>query len=168
MRRIAVAVTALFVAAACTPEPREGEGEAEAAWVSGTVDERFQQMGDQLGGFSQSMLEVGRRYEELHWAVQDGNWDYALYQAEKIADATERGILRRPGRAASARSLLLDGPLPDFQEVLASRDGDRIRRGLTELTAACNACHVAEDMAFVVVGPPPARTTSVQRPEPRR
>jgi hypothetical protein len=168
MHRTAIAVAALFILAACASEPMEGEGEGGSAWLSGTVDERFQQVGDQLGGFSQSMLEVGRRYEELHWAVQDGNWEYADYQAEKIGDAIERGIHRRPGRATSARNLFLDGPLPDFQEILASRDGEPIRRGLTELTAACNACHVAEDMAFVIVGPPPARTTSVQPPESRR
>jgi hypothetical protein len=168
MTRIACAVAFLLAIAACSAEPPEAEGEGGAAWLSGTADERFQQVGDQLGGFSQSMLEVGRRYGELHWAVRDGNWEYADYQTEKIGDAIERGIIRRPGRAASARDLFLDGPLPDFQEALASRDGERARRAMTELTAACNACHVAEDMAFVVVGPPAARTTSVQPPEARR
>jgi hypothetical protein len=32
------------------------------------------------------------------------------------------------------------------------------------VAAAGNACNVAEDMAFVVLGPPPARTGLVQPP----
>lgn len=153
-----------WIPLACAPEPPslEGEGEGGAAWLSGTVDERFQSVGDQLGGFSQTMLEVGLRYGELYWAVEDGNWRLAEYQAEKIGDATERGIVRRPGRAQSARTLFLDGPLPRFQEALEGRDRERIRSAFDELTAACNACHVAEDMEFVVVGPPPNRATTVR------
>jgi hypothetical protein len=153
-----------WIPVACAPEPPslEGEGEGGAAWLSGTVEERFQSVGDQLGGFSQTMLEVGLRHGELHWAVEDGNWRLAEYQTEKIGDAIERGIVRRPGRASSARDLFLDGPLPAFREALESRDEERIRSSFRELTAACNACHVAEDMEFVVVGQPPARTTTVQ------
>jgi len=159
-----------LLASACAPDApqQEGEGEGGAAWLSGTVDERFQQVGDQLGGFSQSMLEVGQRYAELHWAVEDGNWEHAGYQTEKIGDAVERGIIRRPGRGASASEMFLTGPLPDFEEALATRDPERIRQGLNDLTTACNQCHVAEDMAFIQVGPPPARTSAVQPREDHR
>lgn len=161
-----LAAAMAWIPLACAPEPPslEGEGEGGAAWLSGAVDERFQAVGDQLGGFSQTMLEVGLRYGELHWAVQDGNWRLAEYQAEKIGDAIERGIIRRPGRAPSARDLFLDGPLPEFEEALEGRNREQIRSAFNELTAACNACHVAEDMAFVEIGPPPARTTTVRPP----
>lgn len=139
-----------------------GEGEGGAAWLSGTVDERFQMTGEQFAGFSATMFEVAHRYRELHWAVVDGNLAYADYQAEKIGDAIERGIVRRPGRAESARSLFLDGPLPAFRDALAEGNEDDVTRALQELTAACNQCHVAEEMEFVVVGPPSERSTIVQ------
>jgi hypothetical protein len=158
------------VLAACAPgSPElEGEGEAEAEWLSGTVDERFRKVGEQLGGFSHTMQDVALRYRELHWAVEDRNWEYARYQAEKIEATIEAGIVRRPGRAASARDLFLDGPAPDLREALDSGDEARIRRARSELTAACNACHVAEGMPFIVVGPPPVRETPVQPLDSRR
>lgn len=174
LRRPAPAVLPAVVAGAilsgCAPEPRalEGEGEGGAAWLSGTVDERFQMVGDQLAGFSQAMLEVGARYRELHWALEDGNWEHAEYQTEKIGDAVERGIVRRPGRAESARTLFLEGPLPRMLEALESRHEERIEDEFEAFTAACNACHVAEEMEFLVIGPPPTRTTPVQPLDRRR
>lgn len=158
-------LAAVVLCTGCQPpaelEPH-GQGEGGAEWVAGTVDERFQMVGEQFAGFSATMFEVAHRYRELHWAVEDGNLDHAEYQAEKIGDAIERGILRRPGRAESARSLFLDGPLPAFRDALAGGDAADVTRAFDELTAACNQCHVAEDMAFVVVGPPAERSTIVQ------
>jgi hypothetical protein len=157
----------LLLAAGCeaapapAPEWLEGEGEGGAAWISGTVDERFQQVGDQLAGFSSTMFEVAHRYRELHWAVKDGNWPYADYQVEKIAGPVERGIVRRPARAASARDLFLGTPVDDLRSALHEGDEEAVVGAFQEFTAACNQCHVAEDMAFVVVGAPEARSTVV-------
>jgi hypothetical protein len=166
--RLGVAAWALTLAmAGCAQPPAApltGAGEGGAAWLSGPVDDRFQAVGEQFGGFSQTMLEVGLRYGELHWAIEDGNWDYARYQAEKIGDAIERGTVRRPGREASSRALFLDGPLPAFQEALDTADGDRIRANFVSLTEACNRCHVAEQMGFLMVGPPDARAATLLRP----
>lgn len=156
---------ALLVAACGADEPSlEGTGEGGAEWLSGTVDERFQAVGEQLGGFSQTMLEVGQRYEHLHWAIQDGNLGHASYQAEKIGDAIERGIVRRPGRARSARALFLDEELPALRAAIDQDAG--VEQAFERLTRACNACHVAEDMGFLRVGPPPRRSGPVLAPEP--
>jgi hypothetical protein len=168
-RRLGLAgvILALLFAAGCAPPdtpPTSGSGDGGAAWLSGSVDERFQAVGDQFGGFSQTMLEVGLRYTDLHWAIEDGNWEYARYQAEKIGDAIERGTVRRPGRDTSSRALFLDGPLPALMEAIDSGEGDRIRGSFTSLTDACNRCHVAEQMGFLVVGPPDVRVTTLQRP----
>jgi hypothetical protein len=156
----------MLVAAGCAPEPTPitGSGDGGAAWLSGSVDERFQAVGDQFGGFSQTMLEVGLRYADLYWAIEDGNRDYARYQAEKIGDALARGAVRRPGREASSRALFLDGPLPALLQALDDGEDERMRASFTSLTDACNRCHVAEQMGFLVVGPPEVRVTTLQRP----
>jgi hypothetical protein len=158
-------IAAAVLWAGCQPVSEldpHGEGEGGAAWVAGTVGERFQMVGEQFAGFSATMFEVAHRYRELHWAVEDGNLAYADYQAEKIGDAIERGIVRRPARAASARALFLDGPLPAFRDALADGNEEQAARAFEELTAACNQCHVAEEFGFVVVGPPAERSTVVQ------
>ena len=38
------------------------------------------------------MVETGYRYQELYWAGQDENWEYADYQLEKIKIAIENGL----------------------------------------------------------------------------
>jgi hypothetical protein len=166
--RLALAAATLLFIGGCAPPDApslEGEGEGGAAWISGTVDERFQQVGDQLAGFSATMFEVAHRYRELHWAIEDGNYAYADYQNAKISDAIELGILRRPGRAESARALFLGGPVETLSAALEEGDADAVRVAFDGLTAACNQCHVAEEMAFVRVGAPAERSTVVQ-PEP--
>ncbi len=144
--------------------PSEGTGEGGAAWLSGSVDERFQRVGDQLAGFSGTMWEVAYRYEEAHWAVQDGNWPYAHYQAEKLQDAMERGVVRRPAREASARTLFLDGPLPAFLDVLEGGQVEEVEEAWGHVVDACNACHVAEAVPFIRVTAPEERSSFV-RPE---
>lgn len=166
-------LASLLVVAGCDAtttgeEGPTGEGEGGSAWLSGTVDERFQDVGDQLGGFSQTMLEVGHRYSELHWAIEDENWEYASYQVEKIGDAVARGIVRRPGRAESAESLFLNGPVEQMLEALGDGRPEAVQDEFSEFTAACNNCHVREEMEFVWIGPPAERTTPVQSPDPNR
>ncbi len=161
----AVLASAFLFLAACdtgTPPALEGSGAGGAEWISGTVDERFQQVGDQFAGFSSTMFEVAHRYRELSWAVEDGNWEYATYQTEKIADAIELGIIRRPARGESAETLFLGSPVDEMLAALETGDARTVSQEFQEFTAACNQCHVAEDMAFVVVGPPEFRSTVVQ------
>jgi len=146
------------------PPALQGFGEGGAAWIEGTVDERFQQVGEQLAGFSQTMFEVGVRYEHLYWAVEDGNWAYAEYQVDKIEDAVERGILRRPGRAQSAESLFLDEPVRSLRAALEAADRAAVEEAFDAFTVACNQCHVAEAMEFVIVAPPETRSIPIRPP----
>lgn len=63
------------------------------------------------------MVETGYRYQELYWAGQDQNWEYADYQIEKIKIAIENGLERRPKRAKSAEHLLTY-ILPEMKKAL--------------------------------------------------
>lgn len=146
--------------AACAGDQRTDYGEGE--WLRGTVDERFEQVEEQFGGFSQAMWEVSYRYVELYWAGQDMNWGYAAYQAEHIREAMEAGLERRPARAASAQAFL-NVDLPALEESIAQRDSENFREQFRALTASCNSCHVAEDVGFIQVGVPEARISPAGR-----
>jgi hypothetical protein len=158
-------ILTLLLLPACQDMERselEGQGQGGAAWISGSVDERFQLIGEQMGGFSSSKWEVAHRYNDLYWAIQDENWAYADYQVDNISSAIERGMIRRPGRAESSQNLFLGTPVDDLLAALEAGDGQAVGQAFTEYTAACNQCHVAEEMDFIVVGPPEARSTVVQ------
>lgn len=69
---------------------------AQGDWIKGTETEQIKTIEKQFRGFDNAMVETGYRYQELYWAGQDQNWEYADYQIEKIKIAIENGLERRP------------------------------------------------------------------------
>lgn len=144
-------------------DPRAG-GEAPAppspdVWLRGSVDERLAQVSRHLRGFDVAMVETGHRYGELWWAGRDRNWPYAAYQLDKIGLAIGHGLERRPKRAASAR--MLEGPVAALRAAIEHRDAAAFEAAFDNLTATCNACHVAEQVGFMRVAPPAHRPSPI-------
>ena len=131
-------------------------------WLRGLVDERFATVATQLRGFDVAMVEVGYRYGELTWAGRDRNWPYAAYQLEKIETAIRNGVVRRPKRGASAR--MIEEPLAQLRAAAEQHDPVAFDTAFATLTTTCNACHVAEQVAFVQVAPPVDRRSPVVAP----
>ncbi len=162
--QIATLAAALAVAG-CDDARREPAAPAPAAspaadtWLRGSVDERFAQVARHLRGFDVAMVETGYRYGELYWAGRDGNWDHALYQLGKLETAVTNGVERRPKRAASARTL--EEPVRAMKAVLEARDAAGFEPAFATLTARCNACHAAEQVAFIHIAAPTIRVSPV-------
>jgi hypothetical protein len=154
----AAATILVVLLAAC-----DGAAEPEARglgggddWPAGDVGERIEALADHIGGFSRAMLEVGYRYNELYFAGSEGNWPLAAYHAEKIGDAIDDGIERRPARGRSARPFL-DRDLPALKAAVEARDGEAFLREYDRLTHACNLCHQLEGMEFIGIVRPERR-----------
>ena len=113
----------------------------------------------QLRGFDATMAEVGYRYTEMYFGVVEGNWDYALYTAEKIGVAIQNGLERRPKRRANAEGLFLKSVYPAVLEALKQKDAALFKERFDAMRAACNACHVAEEVPFIRVGVPAQQLT---------
>lgn len=145
-----------FVVCGCERESTRG------AWLPDDESARVATIERQFRGFDVAMAETGYRYRELFFAGQDGNWEYARYQSEKIRAVVERGVERRPRRAASANMLY-----PALERVdAAARSGSRdaFDEAFVRLTETCNACHRAETMGFVVVRAPDVRAVVTSGP----
>ena len=116
-----------------------------------------------LRGLDVAMVEVGYRYQELYWAGADENWAFADYQLKKIELALENALLRRPKRRPSSEALF--APSLDAIRLVVSaperRDFDGAFAGLT---AACNACHVAEGVPSFRVEIPSDRPSPIRAP----
>ena len=140
-----------------------GTEEVEFRWLPDGDAQKFKAIEDQLAGFSQAMIEVGHRYNDLHWAGVDRNWGYAEYQLEHIEEAIEAGIIRRPGRADSARPFL-DATIPSLQEAIEAQDGAAFDERFEAFTNHCNSCHVQEEVAFIYVTPPEVRLSPAGMP----
>lgn len=146
-----------------TRSPSTASVPEDARWLlNGTMDQRFVRAAAHLRGFDMAMVETGYRYSELAWAGRDRNWGYAMYQLGKIETAIARGVERRPRRAASAR--MLDGAVTSVRRAITARDGAAFDASFETLTATCNACHQAENVAFMWIAPPTVRTSVVHTP----
>jgi len=61
----------------------------------------------------------------------------------------------------------MDEPLKALEEIVASGDRGRFFAGFDELTKACNACHQAASVGFIVLERPPQNPYTNQGFSPR-
>jgi hypothetical protein len=146
------------VITSCNSKKSDSEGD----WIKGTESEKIKTIEKQFRGFDNAMVETGYRYQELYWAGQDTNWEYAKYQLDKIKIAIENGLQRRPLRAKSAEYFLTD-VLPAMQQSVDSRDTTKFNKGFLVLTTNCNNCHAMEKVPFFTVKPPIERQSSIRK-----
>jgi hypothetical protein len=144
----------------CSRQPGAPEA-PEPSWIHGTDDQRFAQIETHLRGLDVAMTEIGYRYAELYFAVEDTNWEYADYQLEKIDLALELAVERRPKRAQSA-AIFLAQDLPDVRAGVGSREPAQASAALERLRASCMKCHVAENVPFMIVGTPQRRQSKAE------
>ncbi|MBL7852693.1 MAG: hypothetical protein JNN04_17445 [Cyclobacteriaceae bacterium] len=149
----------LIPMAACSV--KEDPPSGRDGWLKGTPHEKLDVVAKQLRGFDMTMVETGYRYQELYWAGTDGNWEYAEYQVEKIKQAIEYGLERRPKRAASAEPFLRE-TLPQLENLVKSKDSVGFLSGYEMLTKQCNACHKEEEVPFFTVKPPLHRQSPIR------
>jgi hypothetical protein len=152
--------TSLLLLAACSPK-EEDPPSGRDGWLKGTPHEKLDVVAKQLRGFDMTMVETGYRYQELYWAGTDGNWEYAAYQVEKIKQAIEYGLERRPKRAGSAETFLKEG-LPPMEKLVKEKDSVGFLAAYEMLTKQCNACHKEEEVPFFTIKPPLHRQSPVR------
>lgn len=129
----------------------KNEASSVNSWLLGesNTERRWKKVQTYLRGFDQPMLETGQRYQAIHQAVADSNYELAVYHWKKIRTTIENGYMKRPKREKNAKLLLLDSV---WQQVLAdfnSKRADRAKQGLATAKAACMSCHIAEDKGFI-------------------
>lgn len=161
MKKLAIIILVSILVTACDQD-RSQSKKSGTGWLQGSDEEKFNKVAGQLRGFDVSMVEVGYRYQELYWAGKDANWEYADYQIEKIRTAIEKGLERRPKRAASADFFLKEA-LPAMEKVVKQRDTVIFLQGLRDLTNNCNSCHAMEKVPFFTVNTPVARQSPIRK-----
>src|SRR5690606_35301882 len=154
-------LTFLFILSffsACNQKHEAVQGQ----WIKGNEQEKLETIENQFRGFDNAMVETGYRYQELFWAGQDENWEYADYQLEKIKVTIENGIDRRPKRVESAKHFLTN-VLPEMKKSLESKDTSVFNISFQVLTIQCNSCHAMEKVSFFNVQIPTQRQSPIKK-----
>jgi hypothetical protein len=149
-------VAALGLGVGCQNSSMPGGG-----WLPQEPAARWDAVAKHLRGLDVSMVEIGYRYGELYWGANDENWSYADYQVQKIRLALENALERRPKRRASTESTFVP-VLNEMVRVVQEHDSARFGETFEKVTAACNACHAAEEVPSFTVVAPPVRTSPIR------
>lgn len=160
MMKFVVISCIILLVFACSQKSEKSKSQGD--WITGTEQEQIKTIEKQFRGFDNAMVETGYRYQELYWAGQDQNWEYAGYQIDKIKIAIENGLERRPNRANSSDHFL-NNALPEMKNSVLSKDTAIFNSGFQALTISCNACHAMEKVAFFNVQIPTVRQSPIKK-----
>lgn len=146
----------LFFLISCNKKKAQGN------WIKGTEQEKIKITENQFRGFDMAMVETDYRYQELYWAGQDENWEYANYQLKKIEKAIKNGLERRPKRAKSAE-FFLNITIPEMEKALKKKNKQVFNQTFKSMTNSCIACHSMEQVPYFTVKEPLHRASSIRK-----
>lgn len=155
--RLLLFTTCLLLLISCVEQQNDHNHKvAQGEWIKGTEEEKLEIIEEQFGGFSTSMVEIAYRYQELYWAGQDENWEYADYQLEHIEEAMEAGLVRRPSRKTSAEHFMTY-TIVEIEDAIESGDKNIFNEKFEQMRRDCNSCHNMEKVPFIDVTIPKLR-----------
>jgi hypothetical protein len=114
-----------------------------------------------LPGLGHIMDAIQWRHLKLSYAGKLGNWGLASYELgqvqERLSDAARfyQGI-------PIEKIEMIEQPLKDLSAAIKAKSGSRFTRAFTDLTEACNRCHVAANVGFITIQVPTSSPFSNQ------
>jgi hypothetical protein len=105
-------------------------------------------------------MAVQPRHTKLGLAGRERNWAYAQYELSELRNAFGRVAKTIPLYRSTDMTALITAmttqPLDAVERAIHAGDGTQFDAAYARLTDMCNACHVSQDHAMVVIGIPQA------------
>lgn len=139
---------------------QEQTAEPKLRWLEGSEQNKFRMVEKQFSDLAITMMRIGYRYNELFFAGQDENWEFAKYQTRHMKRELQNGLIRSPNRAAIAAPFI-DMTVANMLKAIDKADKKGFMQSFDEMTQACNACHVAEKKSFFSVRQPTRRRSPI-------
>lgn len=105
-------------------------------------------------GLGTVMMEYGRRFAMLRFAVDAGDWGMAQYQLKEAMEIQEVGETTRPAKADLLKGFE-DSFLVPLENAINNKDKDAFDQAYANAIGGCNDCHVATGHPYVRVQNPP-------------
>jgi hypothetical protein len=128
------------------------DGSAQVPAAVGSQPDYHPSMGDLM------TMAIQPRHIKLGLAGRNGNWVYAEYELSELRNAFAR-IARTIPTYRNADMTVVIGAmttasLQSVEDSIRGKDVARFKTAYAQLTAVCNACHVSQDHAMVVIRVP--------------
>ena len=132
------------------------DGSAQAPAAANSQPDYHPSMGDLM------TMAIQPRHAKLWQAGRNGNWVYAEYELSELRNAFAR-IARTIPTYRNADMTALIGtmttqPLQSVEDSIRGKDVARFKTAYEQLTVTCNACHVSQEHAMVVIRVPSGDT----------
>lgn len=101
------------------------------------------------------------RHFKLWYAGAQKNWPLANYELGQIKESFQDAMTYYPGLPVADMSIMAK-PAAEIDAAIKAKDGGRFAKAFGELTRACNSCHQAQGVGFIVIKVPTASPFSNQ------
>ncbi len=99
------------------------------------------------------MIETQFRYFKLWYAGREQNWELADFELEQIRESFDNSARIFPTIPLASKHMIIQ-PANELDSAIEAKDSAKFARAFDQLTAACNACHEAARLGFIVVRQP--------------
>ena len=115
-----------------------------------------------VGTLANIMTNIQFRHIKLWFAGKAKNWDLLNYEAQRLQEDfyVAGGFYRN---LPVENLVLADKPLRSLMEAAQKRDYSLYAKAFDELTAGCNSCHVAGQVAYLRIQVPKSSPFSNQK-----
>jgi hypothetical protein len=150
--RVAVAASVLLIWSSAAGAQTPPSSSAPGTPVVNPPPDYHPSLGDLM------TMAVQPRHTKLGLAGQARNWPYAQYELSELRNAFARVArtipLYRNIDMTAVIGALTTEPLKDVEQAIHAQDARQFKAAYAGLTTACNACHLSQDHAPVVIRVP--------------
>ena len=123
-------------------------------------------------GIEQFMGVIQREHIKLWFAGQAKNWELADFQngeiKEVMGDIQDLYPKFKSLPFADMLDAVIVGPIADLEKAIGAKDSKAFAAGFDKLSEACNSCHQATGLGFVVIQRPTSNPFTNQDFKPRK
>jgi hypothetical protein len=109
--------------------------------------------GTYLAPLAEIMGKIQLRHMKLWEAIKHRNWGLLDYELDRTGESFANAVILY--RNIPVEFIAAAGkPLSDMQKAAKAKDSMLLERGYAELTTACNTCHQAAGVGFIIIKAP--------------
>lgn len=101
------------------------------------------------------MIETQLRYFKLWYAGREKNWELADFELDQIRESFDNSARMFPTIPLASNYMIIQ-PANELDNAIEEKDSAKFAKAFYKLTAACNGCHEAARLGFIVIREPRA------------
>ncbi len=125
-------------------------GSGTAAAVDADTQAQLDAIKAAIPKFAVPMREVGDRFQNMHFAANQGNWALAAYMSKYMNAAMNPAALTKPTEHKVWKGFY-ESNFAEVNKMIQAKDLKGFNKTYAAMVADCNSCHQAMGYGFIKV-----------------